>query len=148
MLRKTRLSLFTLIISGALVLGGCSPSSLVSQEGALGTGFGFLGGTGAGYLIGQQIGKKTENMALVGALGGGLGALAGGMLHERNVAQSNAKRAVVREARAIDENQRRIDEMRERMSDASTWGRSEVKPWNERYLGDSYDSPYEGPLRP
>jgi hypothetical protein len=119
---------------------------MLSTEGAITSSLGLLGGTGAGYLIGQRVGKKTENMALAGAIGGGMGLMAGGLLHEHNMKVVEARRARVREARALDRNQSEIDELRERMYDDSSWGRSEVKPWNQRYWDESYDEPYEGPV--
>ena len=86
--------------------------------------------------------------ALAGAIGGGLGMLAGGMLHERNVSEVKKRQLLVREARVVSENQREIDAMRENLAESTRWGGGEVKPWNERYWGESYDTPYEGRFDP
>ena len=138
-----------LILAACLIfMSGCSLGSAFTSEGALGGAIGAAGGTGVGYLIGEQIGKSTENMLLGGAVGGGLGMLAGGMLHERNVKEVRTRQVLVREMRLVDQNQRQIDALREKLRDADTWGRSEVRPWNERYWGESYDTPYEGVIRP
>ncbi len=125
----------------------CSLGSAFSTEGIVGTAIGTLGGTAAGYAIGDQIGKKTENMALAGAIGGGMGMLAGGNMHDRAQAHQEVKQAIVREAQIVDSNQLEIDSLRERMHENSSWGQSERRPWNERYWGESYDLPYEGTLR-
>ena len=144
-LKRIVRSSITILISSALI--GCSSgSSMFTQEGMMGSSFGLLAGTGAGYLIGQQIGKPTENMALAGGIGAGLGLLAGGLMHDRNLKKEYAKQAVVREAQLVSDNQKDIDDMRQRMQDSSTWGQGEVKSWNDRYWGESYDVPYEGPI--
>jgi hypothetical protein len=123
---------------------GCSFSSLGTSEALLGGGLGAAAGTGAGYAIGESIGKSTENMLLVGGIGTGLGLLGGAMLHERNMKEAQRRDVLIREIRMVGENQKEIDSLRERMHDESSWGGMEVKPWNERYLGESYNTPYEG----
>lgn len=110
----------------------------------LGTALGTAAGVGAGYAISEQIGKPVENMALVGAAGAGLGMLAGGLLHERNERDAEERSVLIREVRMIGENQREIDTLRENLTESTTWGKGEVKPWNERYWGENYSSPYEG----
>lgn len=146
MMRTSFKLLLSLSLLFALLFGGvgCSASSLLTTEGVAGTALGTIGGTGVGYFVGEQLGKKTENMALAGGIGAGLGMLVGGMLHERNVSEVRARQVLVREAQVVNENQREIDSLREKLTDSSTWGRGEVKSWNERYMGESYDIPYEG----
>lgn len=121
-------------------------SSLFTTEGLWGTTIGSAAGIGTGYIVGDNIGKQTENMLLIGGVGAGLGALAGTLLHDENVKSSQKKLAVVREARLIGENQREIDHLRRSLEDSSTWGQLEVKPWNERYVTDEDASnvPYQG----
>ncbi len=126
------------------LLGGCSYASVFSTEALVGSTLGAVGGTAAGYGIGESIGKKTENMALGAGIGTGLGMLAGGLLHERNVREAQTREVLIRDARMVGENQREIDALRERMTESSSWGRGEVKSWNERYWGDSDGVPYEG----
>ena len=128
-------------------LSACSTSSLFSSEGLWGASLGTAAGAGAGYLVGQHIGKQTENMALLGGIGAGVGVLAGGLLHDENVKASQQKLTVVREARLIGENQKELDHLRQAMEDASVWGQTEVKPWNERYVTDenASNTPYQGP---
>lgn len=127
-------------------LSACSSSSILSSEGLWGASLGTAAGAGAGYLVGDHIGKQTENMALLGGVGAGVGILAGGLLHDENVRSSQQKLAVVREARLIGENQKELDHLRQSMEDATVWGQTEVKPWNERYVTDenSSNTPYQG----
>lgn len=134
-------------VFAAILLGhclACSPASVLSSEGAIGGLVGGAAGTGVGYLIGEQIGKKPENMLLAGSIGSGLGLMAGGMLYERNLVAVKEKQIILRQARRVSEQQREIDRIRQQMHDSSSWGQMERKPWNERYWGDSYNSPYEG----
>ena len=129
------------------VAGCTSYSSIMSSEGIWGTSLGAAAGVGGGYLLGQEVGKETENMLLLGGIGAGLGALSGGLLHDENVKSSQKKLAVVREARLIGENQREIDHLRQALEDSSIWGQTEVKPWDQRYVIDEdagYDV-YQGP---
>jgi len=135
--------IFLFIVVGSL-LSGCSYGSVFTSEGLMGTSIGMAGGTGAGYLIGEEIGKKTENMALGAGIGSGLGMLAGGMLHEHNVRETQTRQVLIREAKMVGENQAEIDALRERMTESSVWGRSETKSWNDRYWGDNEGVPYEG----
>ena len=134
------------LILGFLLLSAsaCSMSSALTQEAIMGTAFGTAAGVGTGYLIGDEIGKQTENMALAGGVGAGLGLLAGGLLHEHNVKEAEQRSVLIREVKMIGENQREIDALRERLTESSTWGKGEVKPWKERYWGDNYNIPYEG----
>ena len=127
---------------------GCSTDSLFTSEGLWGTSLGTAAGVGTGYLVGQHIGKPTENMALIGGIGAGAGLLAGGLLHDENVKASQKKLQVVREARLIGDNQREIDHLRQTLEDSSVWGQNEVKPWNERYVTDEDDgySTYQGQI--
>ena len=138
------LAIATLLGSGT----GCSYDRMFTSEGLWGTSLGTAAGVGGGYLVGQQIGKPTENMALLGGVGAGAGLLAGGLLHEENVKASQKKLQVVREARLIGDNQREIDHLRQSLEDSSVWGQNEVKPWNERYVTDEDDgySTYQGQL--
>lgn len=125
---------------------GCSPTSVLSTEGAAGGLLGAAGGTGIGYVIGTQIGKTTENMLLAGTIGSGLGLMAGGLLYEHNVFSAQEREVVIRRAQRISTQQRQIDSLREDMFERSSWGRGESKSWNDRYWGESYDAPYEGTL--
>lgn len=126
------------------LVSGCSPASVLTTEGAAGGLLGAAGGTGIGYAIGTQIGKTTENMLLAGTIGTGLGLMAGGLLYEQNMFSAERREVVIRRAQQISTQQKRIDSLREEMFERSSWGRQEVKSWNDRYWGDSYDSPYEG----
>lgn len=130
----------------SLLTASCSPSSMFTSEGAYSSAAGGILGTGIGYAIGQQVGKTTENMLLAGTIGSGIGLMAGGLLHEHNIAVSQKQEVLIRQVRMVDDNQREIDSLREKLHDSTSWGGNEVKPWNERYWGDNYQHPYEGTL--
>ena len=131
-------------LSALLLSSGCSPSSLITTEGLAGSLLGAAGGSGVGYAIGQQIGKTKENMLLAGGIGAGLGIMGGALLHEHNISAVQKRQIVIRQAQVINRQQQEIDSLRDTMHDNSAWGRGEVRPWNERYLGENSDSPYEG----
>lgn len=139
--------LFVGTISGTILLAaGCSPASMFSQEGAI-AGLITSGiGAGAGYAVGNQIGKKTENTLLGAGTGAALGLMAGGLLHEQNLRTAKQRAVVVREARMIDSNQKEIDDLRERVTESTRWGGNEVRSWNERYLDEEPANPYQGAI--
>ena len=132
-------------ITGSILLcSGCAPSSMFSQEGGV-AGLIMSGvGAGAGYAVGNQIGKKTENTLLGAGTGAALGLMAGGLLHEQNLRTAKARAVVVREARMIDSNQKEIDDLRERVTESTRWGGNEVRSWNDRYLDEEPANPYQG----
>jgi hypothetical protein len=133
-----------LLVSGILLastLSSCAPASLATADAAGGGLLGGAAGTGVGYLIGRELGKKTENMLLAGAIGTGLGALGGAWFHDYRNASKQKRTIFVRQSRAIDENQKKLDALRNLQYENSIWGQKETKPYNERYW-DSSD--YEG----
>ena len=125
----------------AATLSSCSVSSVGTTEAASGAVIGAAAGTGIGYLIGEEIGKKTENMILAGTIGAGIGILGGALIHEYLRSRATKRTVVVRQSRAIDENQKKIDALRNLQYEQSIWGQKETKPWDQRYW-DSAD--YEG----
>lgn len=139
-----RISLFFLLT--VISLSACAPSSMFTQEGLVTSSFGAAAGTGAGYLIGKQIGKKTENMLLGAATGSALGLMAGGLLHENNIRSAQQREVLIRQARMVGSTQKELDILREQLYDSTRWGGNEVKPWEERYWGDFHGHPYEGTL--
>ncbi len=139
-------------MSGLAVLActcsSCTPASYSSQEGVTG---GLLGvGTGAlsGWLIGEQVGKKTENIALGSAIGGGLGMLGGAWINEQNIKLVRKRELVVREATLVGQQQRELDQLREQVYDSSSLGGNEVKPWDRRFWDEEPESPYQGKVHP
>ena len=136
-----------LVVSFSLALSsvGCSPSSMASPEGAVGSIITGVLGAGAGYAVGNEIGKKTENTLLGAGVGAGLGLMAGGLLHEQNLRVAKQRAVVVREAKMISRQQKELDNLREQLSESTQWGGNEVKPWNDRYWGEDSAIPYQGP---
>jgi len=131
-----------------IVLGlscGCSPASYSSTEGIVGGLAGSAVGSGVGALIGSQAGNMGTNIALNAAIGGGMGLLSGAILHEHNLQVARDREIVLREAELIDENQRSIDLLRDQVNETSSWGKNEVKSWDERYPAENLELPYQGP---
>ncbi len=136
-------------LSIALIFSSaCSLSGLSSWDGLAGATAGGAVGAGIGSIIGDHTGKKTEN-TLLGAGAGALSGIALGALINDNrmeLAQEDAQ--VIREARQIDERQKEIDQIRRAVNSDSSWGRAEVKPWQERYNTEASELPYQGPELP
>lgn len=52
---------------------------------------------------------------------------------------------VIRIPAKINSVQKEIDDIRDRTYDNTKYGRSETRPWNDRYLGNNPNYPYQGP---
>lgn len=132
-------------MSGAmLLLQACSAASYGTSEGIFGAIAGGLAGAGVGTIIGDEYGKKTENIALGSGVGAASGLVLGALLHERNAPLKKEKVQIVRQAKFIGERQKEIDTLREEVDAESSWGRLDVKPWSERYQIETSDLPYQG----
>ena len=135
---------FLALLPVLLCLSACSPGSYASNEGMMGAFTGTLLGSGVGWYLGDELGKKKENILLNAAIGGGLGLVGGALLNEQKVRLAKEREVVIREALLIDENQKELDNLREDLDESTNWGRGEVKPWNERYPDEAYDLPFSG----
>ena len=144
-----RISPCTLLLPLALAVSsfsasGCSAAAYGSQEAFTSGLAGGAVGSGIGYLIGDRIGNKSQNIAVNGAIGAGLGLLAGAAINERNIQLAKQREIVVREARLIGKTQMELDKLREELNESTSWGRNEVKPWDQRYTADDYPAPFQG----
>ena len=139
--------IFMFIIAlGAMTQTGCSPAGLASTEGMFGGLAGAAVGSGVGALLADQSGGSMgKNIALNAAIGAGVGLLGGSILGENNLKIQRQREIVLREAELIDENQRELDLLRGQIDESSSWGRNEVKPWNERYPAEDLQLPFDGP---
>lgn len=124
---------------------GCAPASYASSQAAGGTLIGAAVGSGVGWLLGNEVGSKTENVLLNSAIGGGIGLLVGSLLHEQNIRLARKREIVTREARLMSKNQMELDALREQVYESSSWGKNESSPWNKRYLDNAPNIPYQGP---
>ena len=136
-------------LSIALALSSaCSLSSIPTMDGLAGATAGAVVGGGIGSIIGDEVGKKTENTLL----GAGVGALSGmgigSIIHGNRMELAKEDAQVIREAKQLDARQKEIDDIRRAVDSDSSWGRSEVKPWQERYNTEASDIPYQGPGLP
>ncbi len=129
------------------LLSGCA--DLVGHEQMVG----FLGGTAVGSAVGAAYGEFVDGgedvgkATAIGAAGGAaLGFLAGGMMADENSEVVKQEARVIRKpAPGPSDEQRQIDALRRYMEDRAILGGLETKPWNERYLGEEPESPYQGP---
>lgn len=128
-----------------LSCSSCSPTNAASQEGLIGALFGGGVGAGIGSYFGKEFGHETENIAINSGIGAGLGLMAGALIHDINQESERKKAVIIRQAKMIGENQTELDRLREEYSESTKWGRSEVRPWKERYWGDNPGEPYLGP---
>lgn len=145
---STKLLNLSLICSLMIAQLSCSPSSYTSQEGMMGGITGTTIGAGIGWWFGKEYGKMTENILLNSAIGGGIGLLAGALLHDQNIKIARKREIVKRESIMISQNQKELDMLRERLYDSTSWGGNETKSWDERYVGEDSDYPYQGAISP
>ena len=126
-------------------LSACSPANFWSANAGLGALGGTAIGAGIGGIIGQEHGNMTANVLANGALGALGGLAAGGIYNAMLPADESQNGIVERRAVMVNENQHEIDELRQQVDDSGRWGRAEEKPWEERYLGNNPNEPYQGP---
>lgn len=123
---------------------GCSLASYGTQESILGSIAGAIGGTGIGYIIGDEYGKKTENMAIAGGIGAASGLALGALVHDNRAKFAQEGAQIVRQAKHISDRQKEIDILREDTYSESSWGKLDIKPWHERYEVETSEMPYQG----
>ena len=110
MLRKiiVKSSAMTLI-TGVLLLAGCSGGPLTTRE--KGAGIGALGGAAAGGLIGAAVGHPGTGAAVGGALGLGAGALVGDQLQGHENTNAYQQQQINRNQAAIERNRQQIQRL-------------------------------------
>lgn len=141
-------TLYSIIASTYLIaLSACSPGSYLSTESFAGTALGAAAGSGVGLLFANKVGNTAENVLINGAIGSGIGLLAGAMLHERNLEVAQQREVALREARLLHENERELTILRRQIESASSWGNNETKDFGERYPETNPNRPYQGPKR-
>ena len=141
------------IINVGLILSlastsACSASSFPTWEGLAGLTAGAAAGAGIGSIIGDEYGKKTENTLLAGGIGAATGLAIGALIHDNRMELAKEDAQVIREAQQLDSRQKEIDDIRRAVDSDSSWGRNEVKPWQERYNVETSDIPYQGVALP
>lgn len=134
----------SLPLGATVLLSGCSPTSSISPEIFTGTALGTAAGSSVGWIFSREYGNTAQNLLVNGAIGAGVGLLAGTLLHERNVKLAQERQVVIREAEVIDESQKEIDQLREKVYDSSSWGRNETKSFDRRYQTEESEAPYQG----
>lgn len=142
-MKQHRLPAF--VVAASVFLSGCSAGSAFTKDGGLGALIGGALGAGAGAALGDQRGEAEAGAVLGGVVGAGLGLIAGAVIHEQGEEAARKNEIIVRRAAPVSLEQREIDALREEVYDSTSWGRGEVKPWNERYRGDNPNIPYQGP---
>lgn len=136
-------------ISIALISSSaCSLSGLSSWDGIAGATAGGAVGAGIGSIIGDHTGKKTENTLLGAGVGVLSGVALGALINDNRMELAQEDAQVIREARQLDARQKELDDIRRAVNSDSSWGRSEVKPWQERYNTETSEIPYQGPGLP
>lgn len=135
-----------LVAGISAMLSACSPSSFFSSSAALTTiGLGSLGVAGGAILAEEDPSVDgTKASAALGAGAAALGLLAGAYMEEQHVA-AQKEEFIRREPKPLDPIQAEIDHTNNLIHESTTWGKGEIRPWNERYLGESESRPYQGP---
>jgi len=129
----------------------CTTANYVTPEAFGGSLLGSAIGAGGGALWGNLDDDidPTKAAALFGAIGGGVGLLTGAYMN-MNEEKAPYEARVMREPYYNAEVQARQDEIsqqRRELEEATKWGAAETAPWNERYLGEDSNLPYQGPSR-
>ena len=129
-------------------LQGCATGALLATESLTGAAVGTAGGSALGLLFAesQDVSKTTENILVNGAIGAGIGLLAGVYLHQQNVELAKERAVILREYQLLRENQRDINRLRKQVYDSSSWGGNESRSWKKRYRVILEDEPYQGPV--
>ena len=140
--------LSSFIVVPVLFLQGCAPATLLATESLTGSLVGTLGGSAVGLFFAesQDVSKTTENILVNGAIGAGIGLLAGAYIHQQNLEIAKERAKVEKEYQLLRENQTEIDELRKKVYDSSSWGANESRPWKERYRINTESDPYQGPV--
>ena len=133
------------LISLTVSFSACSMGSVATPVAAVGT----VLGAGLGAVTGGLIAStdkdydKGKTIAVGAASGAAMGLIAGAMINDHNEEVEKA-RPIVREPKYTDNPvQREIDAIRSDMRDSTSYGRGEVRPWNERYQ-EAHSLPYQG----
>ncbi len=129
-------SLFTFI--------SCSESGWGSPDALIGTVLGAGAGAGGAILLGVDDSNKVLTALGVGA---GVGLVLGKMFNEYRLENDPDRlQHVIRKPAYKDSLQREkeIELLNKQIHDSGKWGRSETKPWKERYRGEDKNVPYLG----
>jgi phage tail tape-measure protein len=97
------------LLTGALLLAGCSGGPLTTRE--KGAGIGALGGAAAGGLVGAAVGHPGAGAAIGGALGLGAGALVGDQLQGQENTNYRQQQQINRNQAEIDRNRQDIQRL-------------------------------------
>jgi len=98
------------LLSGAILIGGCAGGPLTTRE--KGAGIGALGGAAAGGLIGSAVGHPGLGAAVGGGLGLGTGALIGDQLQGQENQNYRQEQEIRRNQSDINRQQQQIDQLR------------------------------------
>jgi outer membrane lipoprotein SlyB len=99
------------IVTGTLLLTGCSGGPLTTRE--KGAGIGALGGAAAGGLIGAAVGRPGTGAAIGGALGLGAGALVGDQLQGQENTNFQQQQQINRNQTEIERNRQQIQRLQQ-----------------------------------
>jgi hypothetical protein len=143
--RKRLLSLPLAVFAISLATSACSPRSLATVPAAIGGTVGAVAGAVIGKKVGGDEYDPTQAAMLGGAVGSAAGLGVGAMVYESSVEKNKraADKLVLRKPYYADDFQREIDALRRAEQNASKFGRSETKPWNERYIEERPPSEYQ-----
>jgi outer membrane lipoprotein SlyB len=98
-----------MLLTGTLLLTGCSGGPLTTRE--KGAGIGALGGAATGGLVGAAVGHPGAGAAIGGALGLGAGALVGDQLQGQQNTNAYQQQQINRNQAEIDRNRQDIQRL-------------------------------------
>lgn len=134
-----------IILGFSVLLPSCSPSSVLSPAAALGTAVGVGAGIAGANIAADHDASidSTKAAAVFGGAAGALGMAAGAMVHQNEV-EEQKKQYYQRVPYETNKTQEQIDRHRQYIEESESWGRGEVKPYEDRYQIDPDRRVYQG----
>lgn len=125
----------------------CAPGSFTSGSALGGTVLGAGLGAGAGAIANELDDKfiSSKVIGLGAGVGAGLGLLAGAAYYSDSLEEEEGTQAVRKVVYWDTTTARQIDATYQQTLESTMDGRSETKPWTERYLEENPEEPYQGP---
>lgn len=139
------ISLLISILLPILSMNACSPASAVSSTAAMAGLFGAGAGAAGGVYLGQQdIGvTANEGAAALGAAGALVGLTAGAIAHQNEI-DKQKQTYYDRVPYETDLRAGEIERVHTYVDESSSWGRNEVKSYEDRYPLEDENRPFQG----
>ena len=141
-----KIILTIIVLSTSALLTACSPRSLFSSTAAIGGAIGAGAGAIGGAILAKEEDSISEKEAIVGlaAVAAAIGSTTGALVHE-NEQQKERQKYVVRQGVQASQLEKKLDKTRDEVYDSTSWGKAEIKPWEDRFETEPSRGIYQGP---